>query len=87
VSSLCTGGAAAYRDLSEQQRQEKQKAAHKLGATANKKQATDLGLPLTKGDRGRAGGKADGVAVAMGGEWCRRVHTHTHTIKALLRLY
>jgi hypothetical protein len=86
VRSLCTGGAAAYRHLNEQQRQEKQKAAHELGAAANKKQATDLGLALTQGGRGRAGDKADGDAVAFGGEWWLRVHTHTHSMKALLRL-
>jgi hypothetical protein len=87
VTSLCTGGAAAYRDLNEQQRQEKQKAAHELGAAALKKQATDLGLPLTKGGRKREGGKADGLAVALGGKWWLLTHTHTHSIKALLRLY
>jgi hypothetical protein len=87
VTSLCTGGAAAYRDLNEQQRQEKQKAAHELGDAANKKQATDLGLALTKGGRKREGGKADGAAVAFGGEWWFCVHTHTHSITALLRLY
>jgi hypothetical protein len=80
-----------YRHLNEQQRQEKQKAAHELGAAlgaaANKKQATDLGLALTQGGRGRAEGKADGAAVAFGGEWWLRVHTHTHSIKAVLRLY
>ena len=84
---MYTGGAAAYRHLSEQQRQEKQKAAHELGAAANNKQATDLGLAPTKGNRGREGGKADGIAVALGGEWCLRVHTHTHSIKAVSRLY
>jgi hypothetical protein len=76
----------AYRGLNEQQRQEKQKAAHELGAAANKKQATDLGLAPTKGGRGREGGKADGAAVAFGGELLC-VHTHTHSMKALLRLY
>jgi len=58
-----------------------------LSAAANKKQATDLGLSLTKGGSGRTGGKADGAAVALGGEWWLRAHTHTHTIKAVLRLY
>jgi hypothetical protein len=65
-------------------------ARHILGALAAdalKKQATDLGLAPTKGGRKREGGKADGAAVAFGGEWWFCVHTHTHSIKALLRLY
>jgi hypothetical protein len=35
-----------------------------LGADALKEQAADLGLALTKGSRGKPGGKTDGVAVA-----------------------
>jgi hypothetical protein len=53
-----------------------------LNADALKEQAADLGLSLTKGDRGVGGGKADGAAVALGGAWCC-VYTHAHT---LLRL-
>jgi hypothetical protein len=55
-------------------------ARHILGtltADTLKEQAADLGLSLTKGGRGGQGGKADGAAVAMGGEWwC--THTHAH---------
>jgi hypothetical protein len=49
VSSLCAGGAAAYRGLNEQQRQEKQTTAHKLGSAAHKKVAQELGIFTSKG--------------------------------------
>jgi hypothetical protein len=44
-----TGGAAAYRHLNEQQRHEKQKAAHELGAAALGKVAQEIGLFTSKG--------------------------------------
>ena len=46
---MYTGGAAAYRHLSEQQRQEKQKAAHELGAAALGKVAQEIGIFTSKG--------------------------------------
>jgi hypothetical protein len=49
VSSLCAGGAAAYRHLNEQQRQEKQKAAHELGSATHKKVAQERGIFTSKG--------------------------------------
>jgi hypothetical protein len=44
-----TGGAAAYRHLNEQQRHEKQKAAHELGAAALGKVAQEIGIFTSKG--------------------------------------
>ena len=58
-----------------QERLEKQAAAHKVGADTLKTLASDLGLALTKGGKGKAGGKADGVAVALGGDgWIGQIH-------------